>query len=113
MPYKALEKMQEQIGFAMARLGYWGGERQSLNQAYGALRDILHFERCPHAERSARWVTVPLDTMEKIDEWVDRAREGRGDYSKSIINEVRFSREKQELERVRFTIQEMLFKASL
>jgi len=110
MPYEALEKMQEQIGFSMANLGYASGERRLLDQAYGTLRDLLYLDRCPHAERSSRLVSVPLDVMEKIEGWVSRARDGRNDYTNSIMSEVRFAREKRELERVRLTIQEILYR---
>jgi hypothetical protein len=108
--YETLERMQEQIGFAMANLGYASGERRLLEQAYGVLRDLLYLDRCPHAERSRRSVSVPLDTMEQIEKWVNRARDGRNEYSGSIMSEVRFARERRELERVRLAIQEVLYR---
>jgi hypothetical protein len=97
--YKTLEKMQEQIGFAMARLGYGGGERKALDQVYGTLRDLLYFDRCPHAERSTRLVSISLDTLEKIERWV------------GSDGDTRFARESVQMEEVRRTIQKILFKA--
>jgi hypothetical protein len=108
MSFEALEKMQKQIGFAMATLGYGWVERQSLDKAYGVLRDLQYRDHCPHAERSVRLVPVPVETVEQIERTVNGVLEGRGDHARCIMDEVRFVSEKRELEHIRFKIQEIL-----
>jgi hypothetical protein len=113
VPFKVLEEAQEKIGMAMRALGLQSAERGSLDKAYGELRDLLYLEKCPHAEQATRMVSVPVETLEKIERWVSGIQEYRGTTVYSWGKSVNFARENLKLEQVRETIQEILYRVGV